>query len=308
MSGDFPRFRDFPVPLASVTDLTNELHPTPEPNPFTHDVFRPMLAEEIGYTIIGRDAAAFILGAFLVVLVGLALGSQRFRASTLAGWLGPGAAVIAALFFVSLGVRSRSAVPLTVGVAGIVDPIPGTGEVTISGTFAVYHPTSGPIALGTQDGAILGLDTEGLDGQMQRRLQTDANSWHWDGLSAPAGVRTGSFRTSKKATVLATARFGPAGVDGKLDAGPFKEPTDLIVATHSREPLAVRIEIGWLVSLRFRGCAAGGAVPERHAADRPPTAAADCVPATPHRAKAPTSRRARSAPGLDRPIGVAVHS
>ncbi len=238
----FPRLRDFPVPLASVTDLADELFPTPEPNPLTSEVFRPMLAEDIGYTIVGRGTAAFILGGFVAILVGLALASQRFRASTLAGWLGPGAAVIAALCFVALGARSRSAVPPTVGVAGIVDPIPGTGEVAISGTFAVYHPTSGPIALGTQEGAILGLDMEGLDGQMQRRLQTDTNSWHWDGLSVPAGVRTGPFRTSKKATVLATARFGPAGVDGILDAGLFKEPTDSIIATHAREPLAVRIE------------------------------------------------------------------
>jgi len=238
----FPLVRDFPVPLASVTELTNELYPTPEPNPLTPEVFRPMLAADIGYTIVGRGTAAFILGGFLVVLVGLALGSQRFRASTRAGWLGPGAAVIAALCFVALGVRSRSAVPPTVGVAGIVDPIPGTGEVVISGTFAIYHPTSGPIALGAHEGAILGFDTEGLDGQMQRRLQTDTYSWHWDGLSVPAGVRMGPFRTSKKATVRAAARFGPAGVDGKLDAGPFKEPADLIVATHSREPLAVRIK------------------------------------------------------------------
>ncbi len=238
----FPLLRDFPVPLASVTELTKELYPTPEPNPFTPDVFRPMLAEEIGYTTLGRGAAAFILGGFLVILIGLALASRRFRASALAGWLGPGAAVSAALFFVALGALSRSAAPPTAGVAGIVDPIPGKDEVVISGTFAVYHPTSGPIALGAQDGAILGLDTEGLDGQMQRRLQTDANSWHWDGLSAPAGIRTGPFRTSKKGTVRATARFGPSGVDGKLDAGPFKEPTDVIVAAHAREPLAVRIK------------------------------------------------------------------
>ncbi len=36
----FSRFRDFPVPLASVTDLTDELYPKPEPNPLTPEVFR----------------------------------------------------------------------------------------------------------------------------------------------------------------------------------------------------------------------------------------------------------------------------
>jgi hypothetical protein len=238
----FPNLRDFPVPLGPATDLSIELHPTPEPNPLTPEIFRPVLVEEIGYTVVGRGTAAFILGGFVLILVGLTLGSQRFRRSTLVGWLGPAVAVIAALLFAGFVAQSRSTVPPTVGIAGVVDPVPGTGEVVISGMFAAYHQSSGPIALGTQEGAILGLDKEGLDGQMQRRLQTDTDSWHWDGLSVPAGVRTGPFRTSKKATVLATAKFGPDGVDGKLDAGPFKQPTDLIVATHAREPLAVRVQ------------------------------------------------------------------
>jgi hypothetical protein len=238
----FTKIRDFPVPLAPATNLARELHPKPEPDPLSPEIFRPMLVDEIGYTLVGRGTAAFILGGFVLILVGLGVAPRRIRMSPLVGWFGPGIAVITALLFVGLGVRSRNATPPTVGIAGIVDPISATGDVVISGTFAVYHPGSGPITLGTKEGATLGLDTEGLDGQMQRRLRTDTDSWHWDELSVPAGVRTGSFRTTQKAKVIATARFGPDGVEGKLDAGPFKEPADLIIATHGRDPLAVRIK------------------------------------------------------------------
>jgi hypothetical protein len=238
----FKDLRDFPVPLSPATNLARELHPQPEPDPLSPEIFRPMLVEEIGYTVVGRGTAAFILGGFVLILVGLGVAPRRIRMAPLVGWFAPGSAVITALLFVGLGVRSRCAAPPTVGIAGIVDPISGTGDVVISGTFAVYHPGSGPITSGTKEGATLGLDTEGLDGQMRRRLQTDTDCWHWDELSLPAGVRTGFFRTTQKAKVFAAARFGPDGVEGKLDPGPFKDPADLIIANHGRDPLAVRIK------------------------------------------------------------------
>jgi hypothetical protein len=144
---------------------------------------------------------------------------------------------------VGLGERSRRAVAPTVGVAGVVDPVAGTGEANVAGLYALYHPSSGPVEIGTRNGSVLGLDAEGLEGQTRVRVQTDTDSWHWEGLSLPAGVRTGPFRTTvKSGRVAAVARFGPDGLEGKFETGIFRAVGDAIIATPvGREPLAVRL-------------------------------------------------------------------
>ena len=240
-SSPFPGLRDFPIPSAPVTFLTKELHPQSEPDPLPPDVFQPMLAEEIGYSVVGRGMAAAILGGFVVTLGVVGVGLRRSRHPALFGALVPVVAGLAAVAFVALGERSRRAIPPTVGLAAMVDPVPGSDEAVVSGLYAVYRPASGPAAMGTRDGSLLGLDAEGLDGQTRVRVQTDIDAWHWDGLSLPAGTRTGSIRTTlKTGRIAAVARFGPEGIEGKLTAGTFGGLSDAIIATRSREPAAIR--------------------------------------------------------------------
>jgi hypothetical protein len=234
--------RDFPVPLGPLTLLTQELHPPPEPDPLPPEIFHPMLAEEIGYSVVGRGTAALILGGFVLALAGLGVWLRRSRRPELVVGLVPLVAAAAAISFVALGEQSRRAVPPTVGLAAIVDPVPGSDEAVVSGLYAVYHPASGPVPLGTRQGAILELDAEGLEGQTRVRVQTDTDAWHWDGLALPAGTRTGAFRaTLKTGRVAAVARFGPEGIEGKLNPGRFGGLTDAVVSTQAGELLAVRL-------------------------------------------------------------------
>lgn len=237
-----PNARDIPLATPAVRGLVNELHPPPEPDPLPPDAFRPMLAEEIGYAVVGRGAAALILGGFVAAVAVLGLRVRRSRRPGLAGWLVPAASLVAAALFVGLGERSRRSVPPTLGVAGVVDPVAGSGEATVSGLYAIYNPASGPVELGTSGGATFGLDEEGLAGQLRKRVQSDTDAWRWEGLSLPAGVRTGTFRnTTKIGRVAATARFGPDGLEGRLEAGSFPNVGDAVLVPASREALAVHL-------------------------------------------------------------------
>src|SRR5205807_2010809 len=60
---------------------------------------------------------------------------------------------------------------------------------------------------------------------------TDLGAWHWENLSLPAGVRYAPFRFSAATgkPVTATATFGPDGLEGKLEAGPFTGPGDALL-------------------------------------------------------------------------------
>ena len=111
----------------------------------------------------------------------------------------------------------------------------------MSGILATYQPQSGPVTLSAFRGSELDLDDRGLDGQTRQRVQTDLDSWHWEGLRLPAGVRTGSFKTTiRPARVSAVARFGPNGIEGRLEPGPFRGFSDSLVLTSTRQTLPVR--------------------------------------------------------------------
>jgi hypothetical protein len=201
-----------------------------------------MLTDEIGYSVVGRGTATFLLGGFVVALAAGGVFLQRSRRPERAGWLVPLAALAAVGVFVFLGERSRRSVPPTVGVAGLAEPIPGRDDAVLTGLFALYHPSSGEVTLGGKEGVNFGLDAEGLEGQARTRVQTDLDTWKWDGLSLPAGARLGPLRTTfKSGRVSATARFGPNGVEGRLGAGAFSGVGDAVIWTRSREALGTRL-------------------------------------------------------------------
>lgn len=224
-----------------VSDLGGFLYPSPEPDPFPADVFRPLLTDEIGYQVVPRRTVALVLGGFVAALLAVGLGLRKSRRPELIGWAVPAVAAVAAAVLIVAGERSRRVVPPTVAVVQLVTPVPATGDSAATGLFAVYNPSSGPATVGSASGGTLDLDDEGLDGQLRRRSQLDTDNWRWDGLSLPAGVRTGTFRAvTRTGRLTALARFGPDGLVGKLDAPGFTKLGDAIALTTTREPAAVR--------------------------------------------------------------------
>jgi hypothetical protein len=231
-----------PVENPLVSDLASTLYPSPETDAFPPDVFRPLIADEIGYQVVSRTTVALVLGGFVAALLAVGLGLRRARRPELYGWATPAVAALAAGVLIFSGERSRQVVPPTVATVQLVTPIAGSGEASATGLYSVFNPSSGPVVVGSNDGVMLDLDGEGLDGQLRRRLQTDTDAWRWEGLKLPAGVRTGTFRgVSRVGKLTALAKFGPDGLQGKLESASYTNPADGIALTTTREPTAVRI-------------------------------------------------------------------
>jgi hypothetical protein len=250
----YPDYPDLPVPLPPLERVALELYPEGEAETFRPDGLAPLVTAEVGYQVIGREAAAVILGGCVLGAAGVAAGLRGGRRPELAGWVGPAAAVGAAGLLVVLGTESRQAVPPTAAWAAIVDVAPGAGEGAAAGLFAVYRPDSGEVRLGSVRGGEVDLDTAGVENQTRRRIQTDIGVWHWEDFALPAGLRVGPFRaTVPTGEVAATARFGPDGVSGRLDRGsfthpsvplddaPFSHPADAVIRTPAGEPVGVRL-------------------------------------------------------------------
>ncbi len=240
----FEHFPNQPVSHPALGDMAVRfIHPKVEKTNPPTDVLKELLSQEIGYQVLKRRSAIVIFGLFLLSLIAVGMALRRSRRPELVAWIGPGAAVCAAIVFVAIGENSRQAVPPTIGIVEIVDAVPGTNEAAANGVFAVYRPDSGPVPLAADSGAELQLDTQGLEGQTRRRVVTGIDSWHWEDLNLPAGVRTGTFRsTIRDVHIEARARFGPNGVEGRLLAGTFRSSADGVIITSVREPLPIQFD------------------------------------------------------------------
>jgi hypothetical protein len=239
----WPHFPDLPVAMSALEELTPELQPPRESRSFQVDAFQPLLNDEIGYSIIGVGTVGLIFGAFLVVVFAVGLGLRHWRRPELLGWLGPAAALAAAGTFFALGEVSRRSVPPTVAVVQMVEAAPGGGDQPVTGLLAVYRPVAGPAPVGSTQGGLLDLDMTGLEGQTRRFVVTDTDTWHWENLALPAGLRLAPFRYTARTgqPLKAVGHFGPNGVEGRLTPGSFRGLADALVSTPTGEAVAVRL-------------------------------------------------------------------
>jgi hypothetical protein len=234
---------ELPVAMPALEAVAHEVQPSPTTTPLSPDAFGPLLAEEIGYSVVSRTTLGLVFAAFLAVTLVLGLVLRRSRRPELLGWVAPAAALGAAGVFLALGEASRRAAPPTVAVAQLVDGAPSPGEVPVHGLLAVYRPESGPAEAATRQGGFFDLDLAGTEGQPHRLILTDLDAWHWEGLALPAGVRTAPFQYTApaEAPVEAVARFGPDGLEGQLAPGPFREPADALLSAVNGRNMAVRL-------------------------------------------------------------------
>jgi hypothetical protein len=231
------------VALPPLQLVAEELHLPQAEDPFRAELFRPLLIEEIGYSVpsrltVGLVFLSFVLGALLLGVV-----LRRAGWPTVQGWLAPAAALVIGLGFLTAGKWSRRGAAPTVAVAEIVEAVDGKEEAAVHGILAAYRPNSGPAAIGAERGGFFDMDMKGLEGQARRHLQTDMDAWNWENLSLPGDVRTAPFRTTVATgePISARARFGPEGMEGSLLYGPFKNVSDALLAGPGGRNMAVRL-------------------------------------------------------------------
>jgi hypothetical protein len=246
---DLPRL---PVAEPALEAAALELQRQPEEDLFKVNAFQPMLVDEIGYSVVGRRSVALVAGGFLLGTILLGLFLRRLGRRELLGWLGPAAALAAAAVFVALGESARRSAPATMAFAQVVDADAGTPEAAARGLLAMYRPDDGQIDAGSRQPGLYELDMAGIQGQTRTLMLTDIDSWHWDNLSLPAGVRFAQYWTTIETgePISAVGQFGPDGLEGRLTAGVFRDLEDAILSTPSGRNLSVRLQADGAFSAR----------------------------------------------------------
>jgi hypothetical protein len=232
-----------PLPLDPLAVIAAELQSPAVEDPLAVASYRPLLADDIGYTVVGRGTIIAVSAGFLLAALVLGGFLYRTRRPELVGWLGPAAALAISAILLALSEISYRAAPPTLAVVQLVEGGTGTDEAAIHGLLAAYRPKSGPADIGVERGGRFDLDMTGVEEQTRRMLLTDLDSWHWDNLALPAGVRLAPFRHTAQpgGPLTAVARFGHEGIEGTISQGVSHDLNDALIRTANGRLMAARV-------------------------------------------------------------------
>lgn len=230
-------------PRETLRKLTGELFVFTKPSELQPEPLDDYVAQQIGYEIVSRDLVVAVLGVFCAGLLATALWLWRAKRLERMRWIGPGWAVAAAAVLTGMGSRSRQSVPETVAVAQLVEVVPDSEEVNVTGLVAVYRQDGSKSTIGMQQGGVLDPEFAARPGTTRRMVWTDLDRWRWDDLQVPPGVQQTQFRYAGNVgkPLRMTGRFGPDGLSGTLDTGPFRDPADAVLTTSTGLAVGVRL-------------------------------------------------------------------
>ena len=240
-----------------------------DPPPMISEEFEPFLSATVGYSIPSRGTILTVLGVFCVGLLGAGMQLQRnpsarddqgIRAPGAAdesggqpiighrlerlAVIGPVLALVAAAPIVLLGERARSALPARASIVELVRVGDDNTSVCSTGTACVFIPELATVDIYAQNNRLLQPKRRRLEGTARQMVWTDLDNWHWEDLTLTSGLQF--FATQQTATadqpIRATATFGPKGLTGRLDCGPYSDPEDVIIASTTEHALAVTLQ------------------------------------------------------------------
>lgn len=227
--------------LEEVSDyLTRPLSPAP----LTGAQWRPYISEQIGYRIPGRPVVLSVLVLFWTGLIGLGVWWQRTARLERLAVAGPVLALFAAAPLVLMGEQSRRAIPATAAVAELVEVGPGATEIHSTGLAAMFSPEPNSAVISGGNGRLLIPDRDRVEGSVRRLVWTDLDDWRWENLTLRAGLDFGVVEqhASLSQTMRAVGTFGPDGLTGRLELGPYDRPADGLIATTGSHALAANVQ------------------------------------------------------------------
>lgn len=212
--------------------------PALEPNDF-----RDFLFEQVGSRIVSRELVVLVLGAFWICLVGLGFWLVYLNRLVYLGWIGPVMAAVATIALVWLGDSSRRDAPDTVAQGQFVEVGEGGSQIAISGLMSLYHQEATSAPLGAVRGGVFVPELAEQSGSVRRMVRTDIDQWHFEEFSQPPGMLFAPFSQVSRIDkpISAKAMFGPEGIVGTLSLGPFRDASDLVIATPGYGGLSVHL-------------------------------------------------------------------
>lgn len=220
------------VPRTPMEELSTSLLANRESPLLMSDDFESLAREYISYKIPNWSLIAGMMSGFLATL--LVVGGVLWRLQRLEhfGWSGSLLAALVGLAFLGIGQANRRGVPSTESTVQLAQVISGTDDVRSQGAVAVYRPEPSPAPIQTNHGGLIEIDAKGAEGATRRMITTDLQSFYWDGLPQPSGLRLYSESTSNAnpRRYEAHATLNAQGLSGRF-AGSIGAGEDVMLTT-----------------------------------------------------------------------------
>ena len=227
------------VGMPPAADLATRLLTRHSPPLLNRPAQQTYTTELVGYQIPSRTSVLLMLGAFCAGLLGIGLVLLRRQQLEWLGLWGSLLALATATGLAGVSQLNRGSIPPTVATLQVIEATPNNPDLVVEGTTAIYRPNGGASALSGSHG-ILMPDMSGLEGTTRRLVWTDLDTWKWENLSLPAGVRlaTVSSQVRLPEPLAVTARFGPDGLDGRFHSAGLTEISDVMIAASGRRRMS----------------------------------------------------------------------
>ncbi len=208
------------------------------------NVAKPLLLQQIGYTIPSRGKAATILlfNCGLLLAAGWWL-ARRGRLEQLA-WVAPTVALCATAAFLLMGRSTAHRVPASAASFQFVQVTPGTNSADAHTMTAIYSPTTQPLSLESQAGELVVPDVSDLSNVVKRVTWGDSGRSRWRGISLKPGTIRFVERhvpLSWNTPIRAVGQFGPLGLTGRLTGPVDLRGTDSVIVAAPSPNLAVSL-------------------------------------------------------------------
>ncbi len=204
--------------LSPMEELAAYLLAKREPVPIRQSDLESIAQEYVAYEVPTFGLIAGAMGLFLALLAAIGVWLWNRKRLEYFGWSGSLLAVLFGMLLIGRGLTNRYRVPATMASEQLAQAISGTDDVRTYGVTAVYRPEGSESPIRTSQGGELWPDMTGIGGSTRRMVTTDLDTYHWEGLPQPAGLRIYPHVSSRSFSdrIAARATINDRGVVGQF--------------------------------------------------------------------------------------------
>lgn len=158
-------------------------------------------------------------------------------------WLAPIASIAVTVLVLMIGKLYSGNVDSTIATGQFVEAVANSESFRTSGMLAIYNTEVSSASPMAMNGGVFVPELAGNDGSIRRMIWQDDNQWKLESVAFSPGVHVAPFVKSSRSNqqIKATCQLTESGVAGNIDAGPFEELADALIATSVRDSISVNV-------------------------------------------------------------------
>ncbi|TWU40498.1 hypothetical protein [Novipirellula artificiosorum] len=214
-------------------------------SPTYSKLLSPLLEDQIGYKIPGRNVVAVVLGGHLAVVALIGFWLWRRQSSQHLAWIIPCAAIVAGGALFAIGKQHTSSVAATIATGQIAQVVPESSQVQVHAVSALYSDNTRSLGITSSATTTAGFVHRESSGELSRIVWDDSGAAQWLDLTQPPGivrhVESDSIITVQEPWSF-RGRFNSKGFQGSIEGLADHRCQDAVIVAAGSPSLAVHLD------------------------------------------------------------------